>query len=414
MFRKFWLDTIFGTIFILSLMWVFSNITQLKIFDIFDPVGEALNDVKLTDVVYSQIREPLPVQEDILLVNIGLLPRAGIAELTNIINRYEPKVIGMDTFFRVPKDSIGDAMLEQAFANVDNLVLVNKLIYNPATDGFDSLDVTLPRFTKNADIAFANLIAPGAQHQDDLKNTREFAVQEQAAGETYEAFGVKLVEKYAPEKAEKFIARGNDVEVINYRGNVMDFGATRYGTTFFALDFTDVFMENFDPSVVKDKIVIMCFMGSQLGDRLSTDDKYYTPINAKYAGKSDADMFGGVIHANIVAMILNEDYVDRMSDKQGIIVGILILFLIVVLFSLIYKTIPTWYDGTTKLIQIVVVLFLMYLTIQVFDSFNYELDLTFTIIAVAFSGDALEVYYGVIKNLLSKQGRKELTKIKKL
>ncbi len=414
MFRKFWLDTIFGTIFILSLMWVFSNITQLKIFDIFDPVGEALNDVKLTDVVYSQIREPLPVQEDILLVNIGLLPRAGIAELTNIINRYEPKVIGMDTFFRVPKDSIGDAMLEQAFANVDNLVLVNKLIYNPATDGFDSLDVTLPRFTKNADIAFANLIAPGAQHQDDLKNTREFAVQEQAAGETYEAFGVKLVEKYAPEKAEKFIARGNDVEVINYRGNVMDFGATRYGTTFFALDFTDVFMENFDPSVVKDKIVIMCFMGSQLGDRLSTDDKYYTPINAKYAGKSDADMFGGVIHANIVAMILNEDYVDRMSDTQGIIAGILILFLIVVLFSLIYKTIPTWYDGTTKLIQIVVVLFLMYLTIQVFDSFNYELDLTFTIIAVAFSGDALEVYYGVIKNLLSKQGRKELTKIKKL
>ncbi len=414
MFRKFWLDTIFGTIFILSLMWVFSNITQLKIFDIFDPVGEALNDVKLTDVVYSQIREPLPVQEDILLVNIGLLPRAGIAELTNIINRYEPKVIGMDTFFRVPKDSIGDAMLEQAFANVDNLVLVNKLIYNPASDGFDSLDVTLPRFTKNADIAFANLIAPGAQHQDDLKNTREFAVQEQAAGETYEAFGVKLVEKYAPEKAEKFIARGNDVEVINYRGNVMDFGATRYGTTFFALDFTDVFMENFDPSVVKDKIVIMCFMGSQLGDRLSTDDKYYTPINAKYAGKSDADMFGGVIHANIVAMILNEDYVDRMSDTQGIIAGILILFLIVVLFSLIYKTIPTWYDGTTKLIQIVVVLFLMYLTIQVFDSFNYELDLTFTIIAVAFSGDALEVYYGVIKNLLSKQGRKELTKIKKL
>lgn len=414
MFRKFWKDTILGTLFVLGLMGVFSNISQLNIFDVFDPIGEALSDVKLTDVVYSQIREPLPVQEDIVLVNIGTLPRAGIAELVNIINKHNPKVIGVDTFFRVPKDSIGDAMLEDAFANVGNLVLVNKLIYNPETDSFDSLDVTLPRFTKHGDVAFANLIAPGAKTQEDLKNTRQFAVQEEAAGEVYEAFGVKLVEKYAPEKAEKFIARGNDVEVINYRGNVMDFGATRYGTTFFALDIPDIFMENFDPSIIEDKIVIMCFMGSQLGDRQSTEDKYYTPINAKYAGRSDADMFGGVIHANIVAMLLNEDYVDRMSDTQSVIVMVLILYAVIVLFSLIYKTIPTWYDGTTKLIQIVVVLALMYLTIQVFDSFNYELDLTYAIVAVAFSGDALEVYYGVIKNLTSKQGRKELTKIKKL
>ncbi|MEQ9300834.1 MAG: CHASE2 domain-containing protein [Cyclobacteriaceae bacterium] len=414
MFRKFWLDTILGTLFILGLMGFLNNITQLKIFEMFDPIGEALSDVKLTDLVYSQIREPLPVQEDILLVNIGLLPRAGLGEVINIINKHDPKVIGVDTFFRVDKDSLGDAMLEEAFSKVENLVLVNKLLYNPSTDEFDSLDVTLSRYTQYADIGFANLIAPGAQGQDDLKNTREFAVQEKAAGDTYEAFGVKLVEKYAPEKAEKFIARGNDVEVINYRGNVMDFGATRYGTTFFALDFSDVFMENFDPSVIKDKIVILCFMGSQLGDRLSTEDKYYTPINAKYAGKSDADMFGGVIHANIVAMILNEDYVDRMSEFQSNLTAVLILFLNVVLFSLIYKTIPTWYDGSTKLIQIIEVLVLMYLTIQIFDSLNYELDLTFAIIAVAISGDALEVYYGVIKNLLSKQGRKELTKIKKL
>ncbi len=414
MFRKFWLDTIFGTLFILGLMWLFQNMTQMKIFDMFDPIGEALSDVKLTDVVYSQLREPLPVQEDVVLVNIGLLPRAGIAELINIINDHNPKVIGVDTFFRVPKDSIGDAMLEESFSKVENLVLVNKLLYNPATDAFDSLDVTLPRFTQHAEIGFANLIAPGATQQDDLKNTREFAVKERSGDQDYLAFGVKLVDTYAPEKAEKFVNRGNDVEVINYRGNVMDFGATRYGTTFFALDFTDVFMENFDPSVIEDKIVIMCFMGSQLGDRLSTDDKYYTPINAKYAGKSDADMFGGVIHANIVAMILNEDYINRMSETKGLIISVVLLYLTVTLFSLIYKTIPTWYDGTTKLIQIILILFLMYLTIQVFDSFNYELDLTIAFIAVALSGDALEVYYGVIKNLLSKQGRKELSKIKKL
>ncbi len=414
MFKKFWLDTILGTAFILAFMWVLGNITQLRIFDIFDPIGQALSDVKLTDIVYSQLREPLPPEEAIVLVNIGQLPRAGVAELINVVNKYEPKVIGVDTFFKTPKDSLGDLLLEQAFANTENLVLVNKLVYNPATDGFDSLETSLPRFEQHADVGFANLIAPGAKRQNDLKNTREFAVAEMSKGVEYKAFGVKLVELYEPEKAEKFMSRDKDVEVINYRGNVMSPNAGKFGTMFYALDIGDVFMENFDPSLIKDKIVIFCFMGSQLGDEITTEDKYYTPMNQVYAGKSDADMFGGVIHANIVAMILNEDYVDRMSETQGLLLAVLILFVNVVVFSLIYKTIPIWYDGTTKLLQIIEVMFLMYITIMAFDSFSYELDLTIAIAAVALAGDSLEVYYGVVKNSFSRQGRRELTKIRKL
>lgn len=415
MFKKFWFDAIFGTVFIILFLWVIGNITTLRLFDVFDPVGEALSDVKLTDIVYSQLRDPLPPEESIVLVNIGTLPRAGVGELINIINKYDPKVIGVDTFFKTQKDDMGDSLLEVAFAATKNLVLVTKLIeYNPDTDDFDSLETSLPRFNQHSNSAFANLIAPGAKRQNDLKNTREFAVRESVGDDEYLAFAAKLVQIHSPEKAEKFLARGNDTEVINFRGNVVDFGGSRFGTMFYALDYGQVFMEDFDPSLIKDKIVIFCFLGNELGDELTSEDKYYTPMNAKYAGKSTPDMFGGVIHANIAAMIMNEDYIDKMSDTQAMILAVLILFLNVSLFTLIYKLIPVWYDGTTKLFQLAEVMFLMYVTIQVFDSFNYELDLTYTIIAVLIAGDALEVYFGVVKNAFTSQGRRELTKVKRL
>jgi CHASE2 domain-containing sensor protein len=350
-----------------------------------------------------------------VLVNIGTLPRAGVGELINIINKYDPKVIGIDTFFKIEKDDMGDSLLEVAFAGTKNLVLASKLLISkPNIDYFDSMETSLPRFNQHAELAFANLIAPGAIRQNDLKNTREFAVQERVGDDEYLAFAAKLVQVHSPDRVEKLLKRGNNVEVINFRGNVMDFGGSRFGTMFYALDIGQVFMEDFDPTLIKGKIVIFCYLGAELGDELTSEDKYYTPMNAKYAGKSTPDMFGGVIHANIAAMIMNEDYIDKMTETQAYLLALIILFINVSLFTLIYKLIPVWYDGTTKLLQLAEVMFLMFVTIQVFDSFNYELDLTYTIIAVLIAGDALEVYFGVVKNAFSRQGRRELTKVKRL
>lgn len=415
MFKKLWFDAVFGTIFILTFIWVLDNITSLKLFDVFDPVGAALDDVKLTDVVFSQIRSAEETDENIILVNIGELPRAGVSEILNIINKYDPKVVGIDTFFKRELDPVGDSLLEVALANTKNLVLVNKLIeYNPVTDRFDSLETSLPRFKQHAIPAFANLIAPNAVRQNDLKNTREFAVKEEVNGETYLAFALKLVEIYNADKAAKFIARDNDVEVINFRGNINHPSAGKFGTMFNVLDVSDVFMDEFDPALVKDKMVILCYLGAELGDTETLEDKYYSPMNQHYAGKSDPDMFGGVIHANIASMILNEDYIDVMGEYQSYILAIVLLFLNVLLFSIIYKAIPMWYDGTTKLLQLMEIVLLMFLSLKIFEATSFELDLTLTAIAVALAGDGLEVYFGVIKNLFTRPGRRELIKIRRL
>ena len=75
---------------------------------------------------------------------------------------------------------------------------------------------------------------------------------------------------------------------------------------------------------------------------------------------------------------------------------------------------PKWYDGMTKLIQVIETFALFTLVLLVFNSYSYKLEANIAIIAILLSGDLLEVYYGVIKNLLTKEGRRELTKLKRL
>lgn len=412
--REFWLDSLMGTVFIFFLMGAFNYLFFLKIFDLFDPIGEALEDVELTDVVFSQLREPPTVEDRIVLVNIGRLNRAEIGYMVNIINEYEPRVIGLDTYFRVPKDSMLDATLEDALSRVENLVLGSKLEkFNEATNQFDSLGLSLPRFVQHAETGFVNFFTK-AQSQEDLKMTREFTPREIVNGKEELAFAIKLAQYLEPEKVERFLERGNELETINYRGNVMDYGATKYGTLFYALDISDVFEGNFDPGLIKDKIVIMCYMGEYLGDRYTIEDKYFSPINGQFAGRSHPDMFGGVVHANILAMVLNEDYIDSMSNFAGVIAAIVLCFLNVAMFSYIYSFFPNWYDGSTKLIQLIEVMAIMAINIVVLQYLNYKLELTFAIVAIALAGDSLEVYYSVVKNSIMRLGIKKGSKKVKL
>jgi hypothetical protein len=50
--------------------------------------------------------------------------------------------------------------------------------------------------------------------------------------------------------------------------------------------------------------------------------------------------------------------------------------------------------------------------IWLFESYNYKADLSLALILIALSGDSIEVYHGVIKNLFSRKDRAELLKVK--
>ena len=50
--RKFWIDCVLATVLVFLSMWGLFGITQLQVFNAFDPIGQALSDVELTDYVF--------------------------------------------------------------------------------------------------------------------------------------------------------------------------------------------------------------------------------------------------------------------------------------------------------------------------------------------------------------------------
>lgn len=411
--KGFWLDTVLGTAFIFFMMYVVVKI--FSFFDVLDPIGEALDDMQLTDLRFSALREDPTVNEDIVVVNFGNLDRAGIAEQIRIINNYNPKVIAIDAFFDTHKEGWKDTLLMNAMSEVENLVLVSKVAeYNPESDIFDTLLTSLPMFAQYSTTGQANLISYGSKSQEDFKAVRTFSPNDPVKNQKEQelAFAVKAAQLYDPEAVREFIDRGNETEIINYRGNIIDFGRSEFGNMFYALDVIDVFNENFTPDVIEGKIVFIGFLGDDFFDS-SWDDKFFTPMNSKYAGRANPDMFGVVIHANIAAMVLDKEFINSMPDWFGIVFGIVMCYLNVILFTLIYKKLPRWYDGLTKIIQLIEVLILFFIMVMVFANFDFKLEITLAAAAIALAGDSLEVFHGVVKNLFSAEGRKQLFEVYK-
>ena len=416
---KFWVHSVLATAFIFGFMALAGQ--MFAIFDFLDPIGDALKGYEMTDQVFSndQWREVPPAEEDIVIINMGLESRGVTAEQINIINSFGPKVIGLDAIFRNPKaDTLGDMMLADALANSPNIVMYAKLLDNGDDFIWQDAEYSNLMFTQDHKTASVNLpIENVGGEQWQFKTCRTFfpseMLRDPETGEidTVLAFGVELAMAFNPEITKKFLARNVEEEIINYTGNVVDYGLTRLGTRFYALDWWQVLdTMQYTPDLLKDKIVIMGFLGRDFDDKRTTEDKYFTPLNTNYTGRASPDMFGVVIHANIVSMILNEQYLGQMSEAQGLWLSILVCFLNVVLFSIIYYKMDKWYDGVTKLLQLIQALIYTFIIILVFHYFNFKLNLTMTIIAVLFAGDSLEVYYGVIVNAWEKVEKKWLTK----
>ncbi len=409
--RRFILDTFLCTAFIFSLMGLFSTVTYFKVFEFFDPIGEMFADFELMDIVFSQLQDDPIADERIVMVNFGVIPREGIARQIEIINQYNPKVIGLDATFDFERSWEEDSALVRVLSETDNIVLAENLQYDFEENVLPPLQPPL-HLKQDNHLGFVDLLT-NAVSQEDLKMCRDFLTHEEIEGETHYALSVKMAMAFDSAKTKRFLARGNNIETINYKGNVISYVSSQYGGKYFVLDVHDIFEENFTEDLLKDKIVIMCHLGAYLGDPNTNEDRYFTPLNKNYVGKAEHDMFGGVVHANIVSMILDEDYIDQMPENAGVILAILIGLLNVFLFKIVYASLPKWYDGITKVFQLIELAFFSFLMIQIFEAYSYKADFTLTLIVIALSGDSIEVYHGVVKNLFSKARRKQVFKVNK-
>lgn len=376
-----------------------------KNFDFLSPVGKALSDVDLTDVVFSQFRDDQrrEVDTSIVIVNIGQASRAEIAQILENINRHEPAAVGIDAFFRQPKEAESDSMLQAAMAATKNLVLVTKVAYKAdlaeedlgqfdesvVTDesDFDTLESSHPMFLQHATTGFANMII---DQDAAFMTVREVSFAEQCAGKREVSFPIRLAQIVDPQAAERALARGEPKEIISFHGNI---------ESFYHVDIDQALDPSTDLSVVRGKVVLLGYCGPNFQTK-SLEDNFFTPLNPQYVGRSYPDMFGVVIHANTLAMIRNNDYIGSMSSTTSIVLGFVILVLNVMLFTFMYTKYEVWYDVIAVAVQLGESLLGVFLILYVFNHYHYKLALTPTLVGVALVGTVHDLYQDSIKKII--------------
>jgi len=385
--------------------------------DFIDPVSDAFSDVELTDIVYSQFDkndnyrkvvngELLTPDTNIVIVNIGNLDRKGIAQQIEILNKHEPHVIALDVFFPGASNPIQDFFMEEALANAKNVVFISRGInFDWQQFSFDSIQETYREFSKYGRLGYANLITNvGDFEEHPFKVCRRFIPQaiDKSTQKDHMSFAVAVCASYDEQKTRRFLERKNQVETINYTGNINYYNDK---PRFRVIDVQDVLSGHFNSEWVRGKIVMLGFMGASLDER-SLEDNFFTPLNAKYIGKAYPDMHGVVIHANIVSMILENNAVDEMPEWIVHILCLVILYILFASFRGVYSEARVWYDGFSKMLSLLVTVLLFFVIGVVFYSYDYKIVIPVGYyVAILLAGDYLEIYYGLLKNayLLAKR-----------
>jgi CHASE2 domain-containing sensor protein len=363
-------DTIFAT------LWVFIFIFLVKVIPFpnmhfFDPMKLALEDFDINDITYSKLKGPDNFDNRIVIINIGHADREELAYIIEKTASMGPKVIGLDVYFDEPKDPHKDSLLRVTFEKTKNLVAISRIIWDHHGEGtflkdyFDSVH----RLT-----GFANLTG------EEKGTIRHFSPYEKIDDSIHYSFAAMLIRQYSPEAFKKLKKRHDHNEIINY---------TRHNHQYLPIEAEDLLNGNVDESALKGKIALLGYLSEDEND---IEDKVFTPTNEKFAGKSRPDMNGIVVHANIISMILDNNYIKKLPSWVNIVVAILIGWLHMSFFIRYYLENHIWFHLVAKFAQLLSAIFFMYVGIFLFDKFKMKLDMTLTLVVIILAVDIIYFY----------------------
>jgi CHASE2 domain-containing sensor protein len=357
--------------------------------DFLDPINNTIEDFNAADVVFARLKDYDAIKPDtnVVLVNIGYLNRQGIADLLNIINANDPLVVGIDTFFPLPKEPELDSALAQALRNTKNLILVSEAKHLDDDMVFDTVIYSHIMFTKYAKTGFANLVT---DDNSGFRVVRSISPTEIIDDSLRLFFAVEVAKYLDSDKVKKFVARNNDIESVNYKRNI-------YNGGYKALDINDVFNKQDELSFLKGKIVLLGFLGPDI-NTIVFEDIFFTPMNPNYLGKAFPDMYGVVIHANVISMIMEEDFIMTIPFWLKIVITFFIVYFNMALFNFIERRYENVYEMANLFIILTELVILFNTMIACFYFFKFDLGLReATLFGIIFSATGFELYHGSFK-----------------
>jgi CHASE2 domain-containing sensor protein len=365
-------DTIFSTFWVFIFIIVLGSIPINFYF--LNPLKLALKDFDFNDITYSKLKktEGNPIDNRIVIINIGNLDREGLSMLIEKTASMEPKVMGLDALFDEAKDPATDSLLAASFQKYPNLVTAVKLNWD---DKKHSYYLNRDYFKKQSrQYGFVNL------DNEDKETTRFFYPFKKDENRQFDFFSTVIVKGYDPASYQELIDRKKQLEIINY---------TRRIHQYQVIEPDQLLSDQVDPSAIKGKIALMGYINL---DPNNIEDKKFTPLNEKFAGKSTPDMNGIVIHANIISMILDKNYIKKLPSWFAWVVAILIGWLHMSFFIRYYLESHIWFHLVAKIAQLLSAIFFVYVGIFLYDQYKIKLDMKLTLIVIVMAVDVIYFY----------------------
>jgi len=380
-------DAFLSTVFVFVCIAIFAfNPFNLKVFNI---IGSSLKDIEVTDIIYSKKNTgkgdvQAKISKDIIVINAADRSRLEIAALIDSLSQEEPAVIGVDFIFEGPKDSLGDGVLKTVLENSPKVVLASKFKNSEIKAHKEVNTYISPSTTIGVHKeGYANLMIPSED-----KTVRYIRTSDVANGKTIHPFALEVVRSFDSSKAETFIKRNKPYEVINYGGNLK---------SLYHFNGNDIISGNFPKGFLKGKIVLVGFFGSDCLANPVFEDNFYTPMNDKVVGRKFPDTYGVVIQANIINMILTENYIYKTPAWLDWMFGFVICFLHNFIFIRHYVHKHLWYHFYAKLIQLFTTFILVFFFIYLFKQFDIKLSASPFIVPVLLTVDLLYFYDTLVK-----------------
>ncbi|MEJ8842526.1 CHASE2 domain-containing protein [Lacibacter sp. H375] len=350
--RKF-----FGEYLLLNLF-IFGCVSLLSLviinFSIFDPFTEAFRDFTLTDLYYNKVQDKNKIyNKNLVLINVENKSRKEIAFLLQQIQEGNPKVVALDIIFAQRKNE-DDSLLQTAFNSHDNYVLgysanFENQLESIYTDSF---------FIKARD-GYINVAGEHAEFST-IRYYYPFYQKQ-------EAFTSSILKKFNPIIYQQLKNKRNNQTEIHYYGNMSNFNY---------FDFDEVMDDDFDVTQLKNKIILLGFLGipSQRGTAMLDEDKLFTPLNARLSGRSYPDMYGSLIHANILRMILENDHIRVIPKWVTAVLSFLLIWLTLPIICGLFFKGDLWFNSVGTLLQLTGSVLVVFLTLLTYTYFNIKFD----------------------------------------
>ncbi len=368
-------DTIFATLWVFLFIVILGSIPLNLGF--LNPIKLGLKDFDMNDMSYAKLKkaENTELDKNIVIINIGNADREALAYIIEKTASFQPKVMGLDAVFDDASDEPSkDSLLRETFKKHKNLVVAAKF----QLDSTQKNIILTRNYFKEAAANYGFVNFP----YDEKETIRYFfpLKEDLHAHKSFNSFPVEIIRHYDDSAYKKIEHKGDHKLMINY---------TRRARQYLIVQPEEMMLDKVDSSAIKGKIALLAYVNL---DPSNIEDKKFTPMNEKFYGKSWPDMNGIVIHANIISMAMENNYVKKLPLWVSILFAVFIGWLHMSFFVRYYLESHIWFHLVAKIAQVASAIFFVWLGIFLFDRYRLKVDLKLSLIVIIMAVDVIYFY----------------------